>query len=264
MRKPSVAPRTLPSIFCIAAALCLVSAISSSEAQQEKLKVYPLCYGVHIRKDISTLSANEIASLRKGVQVMMSRPATDPTSWRYQADMHGTYDTPTQPLWNGCQHASYFFFSWHRMYLYYFERILRAASGDPYLTLPYWNYTLPSERTIPLSYLQPADASNPLYVSDRDATMNAGGSIPASAVSYAIAFSDLNFEAPFGSSFGGNSVPAPVQFDSGRGDLEQQPHNVIHCVVGGLMCDPDTAAQDPVFWLHHSISDELYGVKRHE
>jgi hypothetical protein len=258
MRKTFVASRILPFILCIAPVLCLASAIPSSEAEQEKLKFYPLCYGVHVRKDISTLSANEIASLRRGVQVMMSRPATDPTSWRYQADMHGTYDTPTQPLWNGCQHASYFFFSWHRMYLYYFERILRAASGDPYLTLPYWNYSLPSERTIPLPYLQPADASNPLYVADRDATMNAGGSMPASAVSYTIAFSDMNFEAPFGSSFGGNSVPAPIQFDSGAGDLEQQPHNVVHCVVGGLMCDPDTAAQDPVFWLHHSNIDRLW------
>jgi len=61
---------------------------------------------------------------------------------------------------------------------------LRAASGDPYLTLPYWNYTLPSERTIPLPYRQPADGTNPLYVANRDATMNAGGSAPASAVRY--------------------------------------------------------------------------------
>jgi hypothetical protein len=88
--------------------------------------------------------------------------------------------------------------------------------------------------------------------------MNAGGSMPASAASYSIAFSDLNFEAQFGSSFGGNPVPAPVQFDSGTGDLEQQPHNVIHCLVGGLMCDPHTAAQDPVFWLHHSNIDRLW------
>ena len=144
------------------------------------------------------------------------------------------------------------------MYLYYFERILRAAAGDPYLTLPYWNYTSASERQIPLPYRQPADSgSNPLYISDRDPTMNAGGSVPASAASYATAFADLNFEAPFGSSFGGNPSP-PVQFDSGAGDLEIQPHNVIHCVVGGLMCDPDQAAQDPVFFLHHANIDRLW------
>jgi hypothetical protein len=258
MRTRSHGHRALPTILCIIAVISCASMLPSSKAQEERIKLFPLCYGVHVRKDIATLSPNEIASLRHGVQVMMSRPATDPTSWRYQANMHGTYDSPSQPLWNGCQHASFYFFSWHRMYLYYFERILRAASGDPYLTLPYWNYTLPSERAIPLPYRQPADGTNPLYIADRDPTMNAGGSAPASAVSYSVAFSDLNFEAPFGSSFGGLTVPAPIQFDSGTGDLEAQPHNVMHCVVGGLMCDPDTAAQDPVFFLHHANIDRLW------
>jgi len=38
--------------------------------------------------------------------------------------MHGTDATPAKTLWNSCQHGSYYFLSWHRMYLYYFERIL--------------------------------------------------------------------------------------------------------------------------------------------
>ncbi|MGH7262080.1 MAG: tyrosinase family protein [Nitrospiraceae bacterium] len=42
-----------------------------------------------------------------------------------------------QTAWNTCQHGSYFFLSWHRMYLYYFERILREASRDPNFALPY-------------------------------------------------------------------------------------------------------------------------------
>ena len=97
MRKTSLAYRALPFALCIATVFGLASAIPSSNAQEEKLKLYPLCYGVHVRKDIATLSANEIASLRKGVKVMMSRAPSDPTSWWYQANMHGTYDTPTQP-----------------------------------------------------------------------------------------------------------------------------------------------------------------------
>ncbi len=257
MQKNSVVFATTSWVL-LGVLLVFLTLLPLSGAQQERPEIFRLCYGVHVRKDASTLSAKEIASLRRGVQVMMSRPPSDPTSWSYQANMHGTYDSSPQPLWNGCQHASYFFFSWHRMYLYYFERILRAASGDPYLTLPYWNYSALSESAIPLPYRQPADSSNPLYVSDRDATMNAGGSVPPSAASYSVAFSDVNFEAPFGASFGGNPVPAPIQFDSGTGDLEQQPHNVIHCVVGGLMCDPDTAAQDPVFFLHHVNIDRLW------
>jgi len=34
-----------------------------------------------------------------------------------------------------------FFFSWHRMYLYWFERIVRRMSGDDTWALPYWNWT---------------------------------------------------------------------------------------------------------------------------
>jgi hypothetical protein len=246
------------SLLLLVVLLSSAVALPPTSGQQQSPVVVPLCWGVHVRKDIATLSATEIASLRHGVQVMMSRPASDPLSWYYQANMHGTYETPLKPLWNGCQHSSYFFLSWHRMYLYYFERILRAASGDPYLTLPYWNYTSPNERTIPLPYREPADSSNSLYFADRDPTMNAGGMVPASAASYSTTFSDLNFEAALGASFGGKPVPAPIQFDSGTGDLEQQPHNVIHCVVGGAMCDPDKAANDPVFWAHHSNIDRLW------
>src|SRR5438094_441059 len=97
--------------------------------------------GPYMRRDVSTLSAANVTALRNGVQMMQSRPATDPTSWSFQAAMHGTYTMPANPSWNQCQHGSYFFLSWHRMYLYYFERILRAASGDSGLTLPYWNYS---------------------------------------------------------------------------------------------------------------------------
>jgi hypothetical protein len=258
MKRHSRAFRALPLLF-FTALLCLMALFPSSEAQQNKSVIDKLCFGVHVRKDISTLSAQEIASLRHGIQVMMSRPSSDPTSWIFQANMHGTYDaSDTQPLWNGCKHGSNEFLAWHRMYLYYFERILRAASGDPFLTLPYWNYTSVSERAIPLPYRQPADASNVLFVGDRNPTLNAGGTLPDSATSYLIAFSDLNFDATFGTSFGGTIILNPGQFEGGGGQFEAQPHNVIHNTQGGLMADPNTAAQDPVFWLHHSNIDRLW------
>jgi hypothetical protein len=52
--------------------------------------------------------------------------------------------------------ASFFFLSWHRMYIYFFERILRAASGDPNLALPYWNYSDPAQRALPVPFREPA------------------------------------------------------------------------------------------------------------
>jgi hypothetical protein len=60
-----------------------------------------------------------------------------------------------------------------------------------------------------------------------------------------------------GNGFGGQTTP-PMQFANAYGDLELQPHNVVHSALGGLMGDPLTAAQDPIFWLHHANIDRLW------
>jgi len=224
------------------------------------------------RRSIFALDPNgpEITSLRRGVQVMQSRPASDPTSWIFQANIHGTYDQPADPTWNQCQHGSFFFFSWHRMYLYYFERILRAASGDPNLALPYWNYTddankpEPDRRQLPLAFRQPADSSNPLFVSERDPAINNGEFLDPADVDYSRAFAFTNFDAPVGSgaaSFGGPTRLNHSTSNDDFGALESTPHNVLHGDIGGnrgLMRDPNRSARDPIFYLHHANIDRLW------
>jgi len=71
--------------------------------------------------------------------------------------------------------------------------------------------------------------------------------------------SDVDFETggSLGNGFGGGTA-SPMQFNGATGDLEMQPHNVVHSALGGLMGDPDTAAQDPIFWLHHANIDRLW------
>jgi Common central domain of tyrosinase/Polyphenol oxidase middle domain len=219
-----------------------------------------------IRQSIANLTASQIASLQRGITAMMSRPATDPTSYQFQANIHGTYASPTTPEetqgWNQCEHGSFYFLSWHRMYLYFFDRILRAASGDPTLVLPYWNWTDPAQRNLPVAFRQPANSSNSLYIAPpgRPAALDAGTAfLGAGAVDYSIAFADTNFESPSGSgaAFGGQIAP-PMQFDSPHSDFESQPHDVVHVALGGLMSDVDTAAEDPIFWLHHANIDRMW------
>lgn len=121
----------------------------------------PSC-GVLSRRNIKTFTEAELNALRHGIELMQSRPETDPTSWVYQANIHGTFDVPALEAWNSCQHGSWYFLAWHRMYLYYFERILRKASGNPEFALPYWDYSDPGDpnaRQIPLPYREPADES---------------------------------------------------------------------------------------------------------
>jgi tyrosinase len=73
--------------------------------------------------------------------------------------------------------------------------------------------------------------------------------------------------------FGGIETD-PLFSHSGNtnGDLENQPHNYVHGLVGGfiqnsdpnqwqnngLMSMPPTAALDPIFWLHHCNIDRLW------
>lgn len=224
---------------------------------------------VHVRRNVYDPTA-PVSVYASGVRAMKARPATDPTSWAYQAAIHGTYASPPLPLWNQCQHGSFFFLSWHRMYLYYFERIVRkAACGSDApcrdrFALPYWNYSDSSpERVMPPAFRTPAKKSNPLWVSERRPAINAGSPLPESAVSYAVAFAYRNFVSPTGSpfGFGGQRLLAPAHFDGPHGQLEQQPHDVVHGAIGGFggwMSDPNTAAQDPIFWLHHANIDRLW------
>jgi tyrosinase len=185
-----------------------------------------------------------LRAYKKGVTEMRSRPATDPTSWLAQANIHGAFSPPPGMIADACQHGNLFFQSWHRMYLYFFERIVRKASGFPNFVLPYWGYSPTGDRTLPIPFRIPANASNPLYVSQRRATINGGAPLSASAVD-------------------AGSALALVPFNSFSFTLEGTPHGVVHTGVGGpggWMSAFETAGQDPIFWLHHANIDRLWGV----
>jgi len=172
---------------------------------------------------------------------------SDPRGWIYQAAIHGTYAIPGQDDWNQCKHGhSRFFLSWHRMYLYYFERILREASGDPSLTLPYWNYAKEANRSIPMAFLQPPTAENSLYEPIRLDSANAGGIFITGAYKATDAMTALNFDDVNDGLDGFSSLLADV------------PHRDVHGAVGGLMADPINAALDPLFFLHHANIDRLW------
>lgn len=200
--------------------------------------------GAIIRKSFKTLTAAELTAYKNGVTAMKARPLNDPTSWRYQAAIHGTFNTPVQTAWNTCQHNTTFFLSWHRMYLCFFERILRKASGNANFGLPYWNYSDaadPNARYLPSAFRTPANATNPLYDGTRSAALNNGtGQLSASAVSLA------------------SVIPGPTSFYPFSNNVQSTPHNVVHGSIGGDMGSFQTAGLDPIFWLHHCNIDRLW------
>jgi tyrosinase len=221
--------------------------------------------GVLIRREVRSLDAESLGAYAKAVAVMKERPASDPTGWSYQAAIHGSTAAP-QDLHNQCKHGSWYFLSWHRMYLYYFEQIVRAAvieSGGPEdWALPYWNYGLGGENaSLPDAFREPTGAGgepNPLYVEERAPGINEGAVLPPAVTTDAAALARPQFIGR--AEFGGGTAPPNEQFWSQTGRLEQTPHNDVHVVVGGRgwMGNPDTAAQDPIFWLHHANIDRIW------
>jgi tyrosinase len=223
---------------------------------------FPVKRKVFVRRNVYTLSVADVDTLRKGVAAMKARPAKDPTSWIYQAKMHAVDSGAAAALQDQCQHRQFFFFSWHRMFTYFFEKILRKASGDPNFALPYWNYTdVPAQGVVPEPYRLPANATNALYNSTRQAIYNSGVALPAADVTYSAGFNLTNFTTGVAGSpsFGGLTVAAPAHFPSspGSGRLEQSPHNNVHNDISGQMATGESP-RDPVFWLHHANIDRLW------
>ena len=238
---------------------------------------------LYVRRDAWTLAASDpfdpiTLAYANAVKVMQARPTTDPTSWTYQAAVHGAFPAPPPgATWNACQHATWFFFPWHRMYVYYWERIVRKAvldaGGPADFALPYWNYDQAFPRnTLPPAYRTPTlpdGSANPLFLDAprRSAAMMAGGQLPPNATSSAAAMALTNFSSPPQPTSFGGGVSAPIQFGASPGQLEITPHNIVHGIVGGLtagqcqgglMSSVRCAALDPIFWLHHSNIDRLW------
>jgi hypothetical protein len=208
-----------------------------------------------------THSNPTLAGYERAIKRMKLLPTSDPRSWMYQANIHGTDTEPLLTAWNTCTHGNFFFLAWHRMYLYWFERIVRKYSGVTNWTLPFWNYTDPTQRSLPAPFRSPANSSNALFVLARDPSINAGAPLAASAVNISIALSYPNFTGNGEENFGSFRMrynPDDSHLTGRFGKLEDTPHNTVHDAIGGLMGNVQTAAQDPIFWIHHSNIDRLW------
>jgi hypothetical protein len=229
-----------------------------------------------------------VESLRRGVAVMKARPASDHRSWFFQAAIHAYDDAlyadalaqdpnvaqvDRARYWNKCTHfgqSSANFVIWHRAYLYYFERILRDAAGDP------------ESRTAILGLYERRQPGLPGNLSRTN--MSIARSESQSALSFQSRSRFRHRHARHqrcGRSRSGYARQRHLLFRYRRdgicgryvlgedetqvGLLEQRPHNDIHLAVGGVvgtangaMADVRTAAFDPVFWVHHANIDRMW------
>jgi tyrosinase len=241
-----------------------------------------------VRRDVQSLLSEGKAGRQvlddyaEAIKAMRKRdpgPAdpTDPLSWRFQAAIHGfpgleaSINHPQG--WGSCRHNSWFFLPWHRVYLYFFERIVQFHLEDETWSLPYWDYTKThddSSRILPEPFRTPT-SGNELFVKQRDSHVNRqtdpiGLSFASTDARPALSDPDFTIEGadPKGS-FAGGKVKDVLPTMNARGAVELTPHGLVHGLVGGqnppgLMSRFDTAALDPVFWLHHCNMDRLWDV----
>lgn len=218
------------------------------------------------RQDVSKLNTDDpnIQALRTAIAKMQQITREDPTDcrgWRYQAAIHGDVDQPTgKPVpWNQCQHGTYYFLPWHRMYVYYFEQLVQRLSGYANFRMPYWNSTAAGGAAIPAYFRVPAGGAADALQVARERQL-----VPDLTLQLAQAFGAMDFyndNTPTTGcvSFGGHSGEAMHGgARSASGSLEDGPHRTVHQTLGAKMAFPYTAAQDPIFFLHHSNIDRLW------
>jgi len=164
-------------------------------------------------------------------------------------------DATAKGVWATCQHSprgkQLNFFGWHRIYLYYFERVLRWAADDPSLTLPYWDYTDPAQTALPDAFQETDPPLSPLYDWRRDIGLNRAS---------------LRLDANI------TDIDDPLTHDTDfltyEGHIERGVHGAVHCAVGqtcpvALMGLVGVAANDPIFYHHHANIDRMWSCWQH-
>jgi len=233
-----------------------------------------------VRYDLSSPAGQDmLATYADAMRAMLARPETDPLSWLWQWYTHfvrkdrtkaaellrifggvvSPQSTLANQMWNTCQsHAGQnynHFLPWHRMFLFFFEQIIREVSGRADFTLPYWDYTSPDplkRGIVPLQFRLSADPFwNVLYRADRTTLANTGQRIDLAQPT-----DQMDITATMASASYSN-VGTVLGFCR---SVDANIHGRIHVLVGNSnnMGAIPNAARDPLFWVHHAQIDRLW------
>jgi len=234
---------------------------------------------------LSTPGQAMIRKYARAVAIMKAKSQAnpgDPTGWTFQwythaipnsfADkavaiqqIYGGIQSPARALaekaWWTCQphrtgQDTDNFLPWHRMFVLFFEQMIRETLSDPTFTLPYWNYSpgLPvssASGIMPQAFRSPNDPLlSSLYVENRNPGVNTGRPIDTGrpgTLSATGALSETEY-----------SPDLPIM--GFCQNLNRNLHGNVHGLVGTgtNMGFVPTAGQDPIFWMHHCNIDRLW------
>lgn len=163
-------------------------------------------------------------------------------------------------------HRSPLFYPWHRVFLRQFEVALQTATGNPGITLPYWNWQLTGKDN---PFTQAFLGGNGDNTQEQRVT---GGPFSREHSQFNVAVWD---NEPGNTGIRRNlgaegSLPSPElviatlnrtpywSLENGWENFsESDLHNPVHAWIGGDM-DTASSPNDPVFFLHHCYLDLLW------
>jgi len=215
-----------------------------------------------LRKNIDSLSAEELDNYKHAVKILMDRSAATPATkegYAWQAVLHNDFDR-TRPDGEpgGCEHRSERFFPWHRAHLAGFEKILRAT--DPArtanVTIPYWDWTKPASGVLFPKALE--DTASPLFHGGRYHKPSDVPNDPFLLRTIQWDANDVRDNMVRPSDWLAIAGGAVGSDDEGPGKLEKGPHNKIHPSIGPTMGNPSLASRDPIYWSFHAYIDLVW------
>lgn len=239
-----------------------------------------------VRPEIRSQEGQRMATIYRGAVQRMNDsarlPKNHPHSWDFQAFTHmvppGTQEntifrparnqtatevaryrtmaTGNDRVWSTCPHHTPHFLTWHRLYLAYFEQIVARVAERPF-ALPYWNYVDANNRRLPEPFRAEIINGNRnwLFFRERNVDFLRLG-LTDDIVGLGTVGGEARIEAITKE---GNLFPTPRR----RGFnelLEGELHDQIHGAIGTGrgMGNPQFAALDPIFWVHHCTIDWLW------
>ncbi|KAG0602916.1 hypothetical protein M758_10G051400 [Ceratodon purpureus] len=247
---------------------------------------------VRFRRAAHLIDEEYIAKLERGVKLQRELPDTDPRSWTNQMNLHCLYCDnglyyPNQ-TWPLEVHNGWLFLPWHRMFMYFNERILAKLLDDDTFALPFWNWdnqTPEEPHANILPYFYARNKTSSLWNKNRNncseppltIDLNTEGGCTTKTPeelriqNNRLIYTQIVTGAPTSNLFFGMPYSYGDAGATGAGTFEDNPHGTVHFWLG----DPNpekpagpfddmgnfgVAARDPAFYGHHANIDRIWTI----
>ncbi|GBG69667.1 hypothetical protein CBR_g4497 [Chara braunii] len=237
--------------------LCCLAIPSANRPPRQFMRNASIPFGYRYSASEAFQNPAYVTKITKAYQVLRNLSVThplDPRSLEHHRRTHCAFCSNGQAY--GTQyavHGNWYFIAWHRMFIYYHERILAWASGDPSFKLAYWEWDSleATSKSLPSPY---AKQGSPLHwvVRNSEAKItHLVGNVTRRAILRASTLEADKWQLFFGGRLGANQY----------GSADDGPHAAIHFAVGPPqtrgMGSLNHAAIDPIFYAHHANVDRL-------